>query len=130
MSRELIASYTRKDFRVDTFCTGGPGGQNQNRKRNGVRFTHLPTGLSAECRVHKRYEQNRKEAFQKLGRLVGAWHQEQITVAKVRSQEVVRSYHEPDNRVTDPASGLQMSYGEAMHKGIDRLIVERRKALA
>lgn len=43
MARTLIASYTRKDFRVDVFCTGGPGGQNQNKNQNGVRITHLAT---------------------------------------------------------------------------------------
>jgi len=43
MKRELIVSYTKKDFKVDAFCTGGPGGQNQNRNKNGVRITHIPT---------------------------------------------------------------------------------------
>lgn len=124
--RELIASYTRKDFRVDTFCTGGPGGQNQNRKRKGARITHLLSGLASESRVHKSHEQNRKDAFKKLAALVGAWHRKQIRVAHVRSAEVVRVYHEPDNRVKDHASGLEISYGEAMHKGMDRLIEARR----
>lgn len=65
--RELLASYRRKDFRVDTFRSGGPGGQNQNKVASGVRITHLETGLSSECREHRDQPRNKAAAFQKLG---------------------------------------------------------------
>lgn len=46
----LLFSLTRKDFEVQTFCTGGPGGQHKNAKRNGVRIIHLDSGARAEHR--------------------------------------------------------------------------------
>jgi hypothetical protein len=36
----------------------------------------------------------------------------------------VRTYHEPDNRVTDHASGMQIAYSE-LEKRLDDLIVAR-----
>ena len=127
MARELIASYSRKDFRMDTFCTGGPGGQNQNKNENGVRFTHLATGLAAESRTYKSYQQNRKAAFTKLAAKLQAHHERLLRVPHVRSDEQIRTYHAPDNRVVDHATGERMSYDEAMHKGIDHLILTRRR---
>lgn len=38
---KLIISYSRKDFRIDTFRSGGKGGQ--NKVESGVRITHIPT---------------------------------------------------------------------------------------
>jgi len=37
MSKELLFSLTKKDFRVDTFRAGGKGGQKQNKTNSGVR---------------------------------------------------------------------------------------------
>ena len=38
MGKKLLFSVGKKDLDIQTFCTGGPGGQNQNRKKNGVRI--------------------------------------------------------------------------------------------
>lgn len=43
--RQLIFSARRKDFRIDVFRSGGPGGQHQNKTSSGVRITHLHSGL-------------------------------------------------------------------------------------
>lgn len=63
---ELLFSVTRKDFVVEEFCTGGPGGQNQNRKKNGIRITHPESGAVGEGRVHKSQWQNKQEALERL----------------------------------------------------------------
>jgi protein subunit release factor A len=112
---EILFSATRKDFRVDHFSTGGPGGQNQNRKKNGVRITHIETGLSAESRTFKSEAQNKKAAFQKLGErileMVRAEHRE----IREKSAVVVRTYHGADNRVKDHLSGLEQPYIEVLN---------------
>lgn len=66
MSKELLFSITKKDFRVDTFRSGGPGGQKQNKTSSGVRITHIETGISAESREERSQLQNRKKAFLRL----------------------------------------------------------------
>ena len=64
--RELLFSVTKKDFRIDTFRAGGPGGQNQNKRETGVRITHLESGASAESRTHRTQGQNKKAALERL----------------------------------------------------------------
>lgn len=40
-------------LRRDTFRSGGPGGQHQNKTESGVRYTHIPTGVAAESRSER-----------------------------------------------------------------------------
>jgi protein subunit release factor B len=65
-AKELLFSVTKKDLRVDTFRAGGKGGQNQNVRETGVRFTHAASGVSAESRTYRTQEENKKAAFRKL----------------------------------------------------------------
>lgn len=46
----LLFSLTKKDFEIQTFCTGGKGGQHRNAKQNGVRIIHTASGARAEHR--------------------------------------------------------------------------------
>ena len=64
--KHLIFSQTKKDFRIDTFCTGGPGGQHQNSNQNGVRITHIASGATAEGREFRSQAQNREAAFRRM----------------------------------------------------------------
>src|SRR5207249_1115953 len=41
----------REDLRRETFRSGGPGGQHQNKTESGVRYVHIPTGIAAESRT-------------------------------------------------------------------------------
>lgn len=66
MGRVLLFSVTRKDFRVDTFRAGGPGGQKQNKASSGVRITHLESGAVGESRDERSQAQNKKKAFYRL----------------------------------------------------------------
>jgi peptide chain release factor 1 len=121
MERKPIFSASRKDFRVDTFYSGGPGGQHQNKTESGVRITHLESGLSCECRVHRSQHQNKTDAFRRLAKLVVSWAFAREDDARRKrygaGHEVVRSYHEPDDRVTDPATGARYSYRHTIGRG-------------
>lgn len=66
MGKELLFSLTKKDFEIETFCTGGPGGQNQNKVHTGVRVRHPASGAVAESRVYNSQYANKKAAFMKL----------------------------------------------------------------
>ena len=48
--KTLLFSLTRRDFEIQTFCTGGKGGQHRNAKKNGVRIIHPASGARAEHR--------------------------------------------------------------------------------
>jgi peptide chain release factor 2 len=46
------------ELKRDTFRSGGPGGQHQNKTESGVRYTHLPTGIAAESRTERSQHKN------------------------------------------------------------------------
>jgi len=54
------------DLRRDTFRSGGPGGQHQNKTESGVRYTHLPTGVAAESRTVRSLHKNDSNAMAML----------------------------------------------------------------
>lgn len=54
------------DCRVDTFRSGGPGGQHRNKVESGIRLTHRPTGIVVVSRRHRSQSRNRREALQRL----------------------------------------------------------------
>jgi protein subunit release factor B len=58
---ELLAQCT-----VDTFRSGGPGGQHQNVTESGVRLRHLPTGIVVTCRARRSQLQNKATCLQRL----------------------------------------------------------------
>lgn len=54
------------ECRVDTFRSGGAGGQHQNKVESGVRLTHHPSGIVVASRRHRSQHRNRVDALRKL----------------------------------------------------------------
>jgi peptide chain release factor 2 len=54
------------ELKRDTFRSGGPGGQHQNKTESGVRYTHLPTGIAAESRTERSQHKNDAQALSLL----------------------------------------------------------------
>lgn len=57
---------------MDTFRSGGKGGQHQNKVESGVRLTHRPTGIVVTSRKHRSQHRNREDALERLKRKLEA----------------------------------------------------------
>lgn len=54
------------DLVRQTFRSGGPGGQHQNKTESGVRYIHVPTGVAAESRTERSQHKNDDNAMKML----------------------------------------------------------------
>ncbi len=66
MPRQKMLTVTIRDCDVQTFRSGGPGGQNQNKRDTGVRVIHRPSGARGESREERSQLQNKRVAFTRM----------------------------------------------------------------
>ena len=63
---EPLFTLTKKDFEMQTFRSGGKGGQHQNKIESGVRLIHRASGAVGESRSDKSQHRNKGLALQHL----------------------------------------------------------------
>ena len=105
-----------KDVRVDTYRSGGAGGQHVNKTDSAVRLTHIPTGVVAACQNERSQHKNKATAKKMLAAKLFQLEQDKrdAEVAARRGQkstigfggETIRSYVlHPEQYVKDTRSG-------------------------
>ncbi len=123
----------KDDLRTDTFRASGAGGQHVNKTESGVRFTHLPTGLTGESTDSRSQHKNREIAMQRLYQRIqeaqrNKAYQEQKTkrkslVGSGDRSDKIRTYNYPQNRCTDHRINLTLySLGKIMDGEITEVI--------
>ncbi|MBE6988795.1 MAG: PCRF domain-containing protein, partial [Ruminococcaceae bacterium] len=121
------------DLQIDTFRSGGAGGQHVNKTESAIRITHLPTGVVVECQDERSQHKNKDKAMKILRtKLYEAKRMENDAkmAAERKSQvgsgdrsERIRTYNYPQGRVTDHRIGLTLHRLEAVMNGdLDEII--------
>ncbi|MBQ8732828.1 MAG: peptide chain release factor 1 [Oscillospiraceae bacterium] len=121
------------DLQIDTYRSGGAGGQHVNKTESAIRITHLPTGVVVECQDERSQHKNKEKAMKILrSRLFERKQQEQdAQIASERKSQVgtgdrserIRTYNFPQGRVSDHRIGLTLYKIEAIMNGdLDEII--------
>ena len=115
------------DLRIDTYRSGGKGGQHLNKTDSAVRITHLPTGIVVQCQDERSQHSNKDKAMKLLrAKLLEQKLQEQEKeMAELRGdqQEIgwgsqIRSYiFQPYRLVKDHRTGVEVGNVDAVMDG-------------
>ena len=133
-----------KDLRIDTYHSGGAGGQNVNKVETAIRITYLPLNIVVTCQDERSQLKNKEKAFNILKSKLFDYYQEQkmseydearrMLVGRGNRNERIRTYNFPQGRVTDHRTNLssfdlQGVLGGDIDQFIDAMIVKEREEL-
>jgi len=133
-ANEVDVTINDKDLRIDTFCSGGKGGQSVNTTYSAVRLTHLPTNTVVSCQDERSQLKNMAKAMTVLrSRLLEKAKREKDAVeADLRKTQVgsgdrsekIRTYNFQQGRVTDHRVNITVHQLDQFMQGFIEPIIE------
>jgi peptide chain release factor 2 len=128
-----------EDLKIEFSRSGGPGGQNVNKRETAVRIVHLPTNLTVHVSTERSQEQNRELAMNILRAKIFKKAQddkksleESMKMKKVEIEwgSQIRSYVlHPYKMVKDHRTGAETSNIDAVLAGDLDIFIEAEKNL-
>ncbi|KAK4478915.1 hypothetical protein RD792_014422 [Penstemon davidsonii] len=130
-----------EDLKIDTYRSGGSGGQHANTTNSAVRITHVPTGLTVAIQDERSQHQNKAKGLKVL--CAKLYEMERIRVhanrSKLRAEQIgsgdrserIRTYNYPQGRVTDHRVGITshsidgVMEGDSLDTFVDALLLQQ-----
>lgn len=128
------------DLRVELSRSGGPGGQNVNKRETAVRVVHIPTNISAHVTSERSQGQNKEKAIAIVtGKLYKKMEEDRIAKEKgmyiskttqIEWGNQIRSYvMHPYKMVKDHRTGVETSNIDSVLEGDLDAFIEAEKTL-
>ena len=115
---EVEVEINPKDLQIDTYRSGGAGGQNVNKVSSAIRITHFPTGIVVQCQNERSQLHNKDMAMRILkGKLLELAERERLEhmaeikgeMKKIEWGSQIRSYvFQPYTLVKDHRTGVEV----------------------
>lgn len=138
---EVDVQLRNEDLRVDTYRSGGSGGQHANTTNSAVRMTHMPTGLTVAIQDERSQHMNKAKALKVICAKLYELERSRLhsSRSKLRSEQIgsgdrserIRTYNFPQGRVTDHRVGIthhsidDVMQGENLDVFIDALLLKQ-----
>lgn len=138
---EVDVQLRNEDLKIDTYRSGGAGGQHVNTTSSAVRVTHIPTGIVITIQDERSQHMNKAKALKILCAKLYELERQRLhsSRSKLRSEQIgsgdrserIRTYNYPQGRVTDHRVGItchsieDIVQGESLDIFFDALILKQ-----